>query len=93
MNPEKQQLSNFKSTVLCVAREFASRTGTVGKPCVSSFGFCTRFLAGFVFWSPFSTKRVDFPRENAVVWVTQTANKVETQLHIGAIWLAGMGGT
>ena len=75
VNPVKIQISNFKSTVLCVAREFASGTGTVGKPCVSSFGFCTRFLAGFTFWSPFLTKRVDFPRENAVVWVTQTANR------------------
>ena len=74
VNLEEKKTSNFKSTVLCVAREFASGTGTVGKPCVSSFGFCTRFLAGFTFWSPFLTKRVDFPRENAVVWVTQTAN-------------------
>ena len=39
VNPEKIQISNFKSTVLCVAREFASGTGTVGKPCVSSFVF------------------------------------------------------
>ena len=42
---------------------------------VSPLLVCTRFLAGFTFWSPFLTKRVDFPRENAIVWVTQTANR------------------
>ena len=54
------QVMIFKSTVLCAPCEFGSETGTVGKPCVSSFTFCTRFRALFAFWLLFFTKRVSF---------------------------------
>ena len=58
VNPVKIQVSNFKSTVLCAPWEFSSETGTVGKPCVSSFVFCTRFRPLFTFSSPFFAKCV-----------------------------------
>ena len=63
------QVVIFKSTVLCAPCEFGSETGTVGKPCVSSFTFCTRFRALFAFWLLFFTKRVDFPSEKHSIQV------------------------
>ena len=63
------QVMIFKSTVLCAPCEFGSETGTVGKPCVSSFAFCTRFRALFAFWLLFFTKRVDFPSEKHSIQV------------------------
>ena len=59
----------FKSTVLCAPCEFGSETGTVGKPCVSSFAFCARFRTLFTFWLLFFTKRVDFPSEKHSIQV------------------------
>ena len=69
VNPEKKQISNFKSTVLCAPCEFVSETGTVGKPCVSSFAFCPRFRTLFTFWLLFFTKRVDFSSEKHSIQV------------------------